>query len=101
MVPAGSGEKTYRPLPCEGKAGKSEIPAGVNGCRKPLSTAPTHRPGALAIRMSAVLPPVACCAAYLENTTASSSSETVTWIHGYFAWNALVTACICDSSALL
>ena len=77
------------------------MPAGVNGCRNPLSVAPTHRPGALAIRRSAVRMPVACSAAYLENTTGSSSSETVTWIHRYFAWNALVTSCICDDSALL
>ena len=92
----------YRPLPCEVKAGKSEMPGGRERLQEArCSTAPTHRPGALAIRRSAVRTPAACSAAYLENTTGSSSSVTVTWIHGYFAWNALVTSCICDDSALL
>lgn len=45
--------------------------------------------------------PVACSAAYLENTTGSSSSVTDTWIHGYFRSNAPVTCRIWVSSALL
>src|ERR1700730_1787129 len=92
---------TYRPLPCEVRLGKFAIPAGVNGCRYPLVTACTHRPGALAIRMSAVRAPVACSAAYLEKMTGSSRSVAVTWIHGYFTLNALTPRFIWVCRALL
>src|ERR1700674_2580329 len=91
MVMAGSGDNTKRPPPWRVKLGKSAKPGGVKSGRIPFFIAPPHRLGALATRMSAVRAPVPCSAAYLENTTVSSTSLAFTPIHGYRLLNEAIT----------